>query len=51
MSHADRFANAGHLRSSEGDVAVTAFAVCIQSEILPLESKLDAFGAESNEPC
>lgn len=30
MSHADRFANAERLLSSVGDVAVAAFAVCVQ---------------------
>ena len=42
IRHADRLANAGRLRSSEGDVAVTAFAVYIQINRSPLTSELDA---------
>ena len=30
MIHADRFANAERLHSSEGDVTVAAFAVCVR---------------------
>ena len=42
MFHADRFANAGRLHSSEGDVTVAAFAVYSQINRLPLTSQLDA---------
>ena len=42
MIHADRFANAGRLRSSAGDVAVAAFAVYVQIKPLSLPSKLGA---------
>ena len=42
MSHADRLANAGRLRSSAGDVAVAAFAVYVQIKPLSLPSKLGA---------
>ena len=30
IRHVDRFANAEHLHSSEGDVTVAAFAVCVR---------------------
>jgi hypothetical protein len=30
IRHADRYANAEHLHSSEGDVTVAAFAVCVR---------------------
>ena len=42
MIHADRFANAERLHSSEGDVTVAEFAVYSQINRSPLSSELDA---------